>query len=60
MRLALQNVIRLCLRYDNLDTIEEGYGISLRELSAFALKTYCNDEATIFLPTQYEYERLHK
>ncbi len=53
---CIANVIRLCLRYDNLDTIEEGYGISLRELSAFALKTYCNDEATIFLPTQYEYE----
>lgn len=53
---CIANVVRICLRYDNLDTIEEGYGISLRELSAFALKTYDNDEASAFLPTQYEYE----
>lgn len=53
---CIANVIRICLRYDNLDTIEEGYGINLRELSAFATKTYFNDEAREFLPAQYEYE----
>lgn len=53
---CIANVVRICLRYDNLDTIEEGYGISLRELSTFASKVYGNDEAIAFLPVQYEYE----
>lgn len=53
---SIANVVRICSRYDNLDTLEEGYGISLRELSAFASKVYEQDEAKEFLPVQYEYE----
>ncbi len=53
---CIANVVRICSRYDNLDTLEEGYGISLRELSAFASKVYEGDEAREFLPVQYEYE----
>ena len=44
------NVIRLSLRYANLATIEEGYGINLIPLATFAMDTYANDDCTEFLP----------
>ena len=53
---CIANVVRNCVRYDNLDTLEEGYGISLRALSAFAQKTYAEDECKSFLPKLLEYE----
>ena len=37
------NVIRLSLRYANLATLEEGYGINLVPLATFAEDTYGND-----------------
>ena len=45
---CIANVIRICTRYDNLHTLEVGYGISLRPLVTFALKTYENDPCTDF------------
>ena len=44
------NVIRLCLRYANLTTLEEAYGINLVPLATFALDTYCDDPCSEFLP----------
>ena len=44
------NVIRLSLRYANLVTLEEGYGINLVPLATFALDTYGNDPCEEFLP----------
>lgn len=44
------NVIRLSLRYGNLPTLEEGYGINLVPLATFAMETYKNDPCTEFLP----------
>lgn len=44
------NVIRLSLRYANLATIEEGYGINLIPLATFAMDTYADDDCTEFLP----------
>ena len=43
------NVLRLCLRYANLTTIEE-YGINLVPLATFALDAYGNDPCEEFLP----------
>ncbi len=43
------NVLRLCLRYANLSTIEE-YGINLVPLATFALEVYGNDPCEEFLP----------
>ncbi len=43
------NVLRLCLRYANLATIEE-YGINLVPLATFALETYREDPCEEFLP----------
>ena len=43
------NVLRLCLRYANLTTIEE-YGINLVPLATFALEAYNNDPCEEFMP----------
>ena len=44
------NVLRLSLRYANLTTLEEGYGINLVPLATFALETYGDDPCTEFIP----------
>ncbi|MBO4820738.1 MAG: fructose-1,6-bisphosphatase [Prevotella sp.] len=44
------NVIRLSLRYANLVTLEEGYGINLMPLATFALETYGDDPCEEFIP----------
>ena len=43
------NVLRLCLRYSNLTTIEE-YGINLVPLATFALDVYGDDPCEEFIP----------
>jgi len=43
------NVLRLCLRYNNLATIEE-YGINLVPLATFALEVYGDDPCEEFIP----------
>ncbi|MBR0131305.1 MAG: fructose-1,6-bisphosphatase [Firmicutes bacterium] len=45
---CIANVIRICTRYDNLHTLEVGYGISLRPLLTFAAKVYGSDPCTDF------------
>ena len=47
---CIANVIRICSRYDNLDTLEDGYGINIRPLSIFATETYKDDICEEFLP----------
>lgn len=44
------NVIRIALRYANMTTIEDGYGINLVPLATFAMDTYKNDPCEEFLP----------
>ena len=44
------NVLRLSLRYANLATLEEGYGINLMPLATFAMDIYGNDPCTEFMP----------
>ncbi|WP_027455370.1 fructose-bisphosphatase class III [Xylanibacter brevis] len=44
------NVLRLSLRYANLATLEEGYGINLVPLATFALDVYKDDPCTEFMP----------
>ena len=45
---CIANVIRICARYDNLHTLEVGYGISLRPLVTFAMKVYGEDDCKGF------------
>ncbi|MGH2077335.1 fructose-1,6-bisphosphatase [Aerococcus urinaeequi] len=49
-RVLIANVLRICARYDNLEIIEDGYGISLRPLVAFAEATYPDDTIAEFMP----------
>ena len=44
------NVLRLSLRYANLATLEEGYGINLVPLATFALEVYGDDPCSEFMP----------
>lgn len=44
------NVLRLSLRYANLTTLEEGYGINLVPLATFAMETYGDDPCEEFIP----------
>ena len=37
---CIANVVRLCARYNNLDVLEEGYGINLTPLVTFCMKAY--------------------
>lgn len=47
---CIANVLRISLRYDNMVTLEDGYGINLVPLAAFAMETYHDDPCTVFLP----------
>ena len=44
------NVIRICARYNNLDILEEGYGINIRTITEFAMEEYGNEDSSIFTP----------
>ena len=54
---CIANVIRICSRYDNIDTLEDGYGINIRPLSTFALETYKNDSCEKFVPKVFDYNK---
>lgn len=47
---CMANVIRIALRYANLDTIEDGYGINLLPLATFAMEVYNGDPCSCFQP----------
>jgi len=49
--LSMANVIRIAAKYNNLDCLEDGYGINLRPLAMFALKTYADDPCFYFMPS---------
>ena len=54
---CIANVIRICSRYDNIDTLEDGYGINIRPLSTFALETYKDDNCEKFVPKVFDYNK---
>lgn len=45
---CIANVIRSAATYGNLSTLEDGYGINLLPLAAFALETYGDDACEAF------------
>lgn len=47
-RACIANVLRLSLRYGNLTTLEDGYGINLLPLATFAMETYKEDPCNLF------------
>lgn len=49
-KVAIANVLRICARYDNLEVIEDSYGISLRALASFAERVYPENGSQSFQP----------
>ncbi|MFN2199155.1 MAG: fructose-1,6-bisphosphatase [Anaerolineales bacterium] len=47
---CMANVIRVSLRYVNLQTLENGYALSLLPLASFAMETYHSDPCSQFAP----------
>ena len=45
---CIANVIRICARYNNMDILEDGYGINLLPLATLALHMYANDPCERF------------
>ncbi len=54
---CIATVLRLSLRYANVATLEEGYGINLLPLATFAMETYSDDPCLQFLPIVNESEK---
>ncbi|SFW45947.1 fructose-1,6-bisphosphatase [Ruminococcus flavefaciens] len=46
----IANVIRIAMRYNNFDVLEDGYGLNLRALAVFAAETYENDDCRLYMP----------
>jgi len=46
----IATVLRISARYENLDTIEDAYGINLIPLATFAMKYYGIDTCDVFKP----------
>lgn len=51
---CIANVLRIALRYANMDTLEEGYGINMLPLATFAMETYGGDPCKVFFPKVYK------
>ena len=48
--LCIMTVLKTTLAYNNLDTLEGGYGISLRQLERFAKSTYADSDVSRWIP----------
>ena len=49
-RALIANVIRISMRYNNFDVLEDGYGLNLRALAVFANEVYGDDDCRDFFP----------
>ena len=47
---CIANVLRISLRYGNMDTLEDGYGINMLPLATFALEFYKDEKNRMFDP----------
>ncbi len=50
IKAVITNLVRISARYTNLNTIEDGYGISLLPLATFAMDTYKDYPCDLFQP----------
>lgn len=46
----IANVIRIAMRYNNFDILEDGYGLNLRALAVFAAEAYKEDDCQLYYP----------
>ena len=47
----IANVIRIAMRYNNFDILEDGYGLNLRALAVFAGEVYKDDRCSLYYPS---------
>jgi len=50
----IATVLRVSIRYANIETLEEGYGINLLPLANFAMETYGDDPCTIWQTKDFD------
>lgn len=50
----IATVLRVSIRYANIETLEEGYGINLLPLANFAMETYYDDPCDVFQTKDFE------
>ncbi|MCQ2345139.1 MAG: fructose-1,6-bisphosphatase [Paludibacteraceae bacterium] len=53
-RSLIATTVRVSTRFANVDTLEEGYGISLLPLATFAIDTYGDDPCEPFIPEDHD------
>ena len=57
---CIATIVRICVRYDNLNLLENDYGINIRPLSTFATEVYGDDDCLEFIPKTYDYNKYSK
>lgn len=50
----IANVIRISIKYNNFDLLEDGYGLNLRALAVFAQEIYGRDDCKNYYPHTYD------
>lgn len=50
----MMNALRVGIRYNTFDFLEDGYDINLRPLATFAAEVYADDPCELFIPRRYD------
>lgn len=50
----IANVIRISIKYNNFDLLEDGYGLNMRALAVFAGEVYGGDSCALYYPHTYD------
>lgn len=50
----IANVIRISIKYNNFDLLEDGYGLNMRALAVFAREVYGEDGCALYYPHTYD------
>lgn len=53
-RALIANVIRISIKYNNFDLLEDGYGLNMRALAVFAGDVYGGDPCPLYAPHTYD------
>ena len=53
-RALIANVIRISIKYNNFDLLEDGYGLNMRALAVFAGEVYGDDPCALYYPHTYD------
>ena len=56
-KLCVATAIKNCVQYDNLDMLENAYGINILPLALFANEQYADNDCSVFTPRNLPHER---